>query len=204
MNMTLKEFVEKYDKQGTIVLLEGKRKVLGEDVEKIERFGRLITEQTQYIVFRSGNALGADYYFSKGVSSVDSKRLQVITPYTGHRKETNYAYKTFSLDEVNLLSEPEVVYQSKKHKSTKDLVDKYVSGERDSISMKAAYIIRDTVKVTGLEGTLLPATFAFFYVDLANPESGGTGHTIQVCRMNDVLFVNQSVWMSWLDEIGCQ
>ena len=200
--MTLQDFIEKYDKPDTIVLLEGKRNVMDEDEEKIEQFGRLIAAQTQHIIFRSGNALGADLYFSRGVSSVDKERLEAIIPYSGHRKATNYAHKTVSLDDVNFLNEPKVVFHSKNHKPTKNLVDKYVSGKRDSFSLKGAYIIRDTVKVLGLKGTLLPATFGFFYDDFTNPEQGGTGHTMQVCRMNGVPFVNQHVWMTWLNSIA--
>ncbi|MDR2804077.1 MAG: hypothetical protein LBB85_00330, partial [Dysgonamonadaceae bacterium] len=86
--MTLKNFVEKYDKPGAVVILEGKRKVLPEDEEKIELFGKLIAEKTQHITFRSGNALGADYCFSRGVTAVDQKRMQVVTPYSGHRQKT--------------------------------------------------------------------------------------------------------------------
>jgi len=42
----------------------------------------------------------------------------------------------------------------------------------------------------------------FFYIDLTDPESGGTGHTKQVCRMNGVPFVNQKVWFKWLENDG--
>jgi hypothetical protein len=200
--MTLNDFIEKYDKPGAVVILEGKRNVFPDDEEKMERFGKLIAEKTQHITFRSGNALGADFFFTQGVTAVNQQRMQVITPYSGHRKKTNYAYETVSLDNVNLVAEPKVVYQSKSHKQTEPLIDKYLAGERDQYAMKAAYIIRDTVKVTGLKGSLPPATFGFFYIDLTDPESGGTGHTKQVCRMNGVPFVNQKVWFKWLENDG--
>lgn len=63
--------------------------------------------------FRSGNADGADFYFSKGVLQVAPDRLQVITPYKNHRQKKNKANETISLDQIDLLNEPEVVYQSK-------------------------------------------------------------------------------------------
>jgi hypothetical protein len=198
--MTLKDFIEKYDKPDAVVILEGKREVCPKDAEKIEQFGKLIAEKTQYITFRSGNAPGSDFYFTKGVTSIKPQCMQVVTPYSGHRKGSNSAYETVSLDDVNLADEHKIVRQSKLHDATKPLIDKYVSGERDQYSMKAAYIIRDTVKVTGLKNRILPATFGFFYVDLRNPESGGTGHTKEVCRMNSVPFVNQRVWFKWLEE----
>jgi hypothetical protein len=198
--MTLEDFIEKYDKPGAVVILEGKRGVLPEDVKKIEQFGKMIAETTQHITFRSGNAPGSDLYFSKGVISVNQQRMQVVTPYSGHRKKSNSAYETVSLDDVDLKNEYKIVRQSKLHEATKPLIDKYMNGERDQYSMKAAYIIRDTVKVTGLKNRISPATFGFFYVDLKDPESGGTGHTKEVCRMNSVPFVNQKVWFKWLEK----
>ena len=47
--------------------------------------------------------------------------------------------------------------------------------------MKAAYIIRNTIKVTGTSA-IPPASFALFYDDLENPGTGGTGHTIDICK----------------------
>ena len=69
-------------------------------------------------------------YFSVGVSSVDNSRLQVVTPYTGHRKKTNEAYETISLDDINMATEPEVIYQSKQNKKTEKLIDQYVLGDK--------------------------------------------------------------------------
>ncbi len=111
--MTLKKFIKQYDKEASIVLLEGKRNVKDTDKEKLTALANLLTINTKKILFRSGNADGADHYFSLGVTSVDSSRLQVITPYTGHRKKTNQAYETIPLDEINLAEEPEIVYQAK-------------------------------------------------------------------------------------------
>lgn len=73
--MNLTEFIEKYDFKGSIVLLEGKRDVLPEDEAQLIALGKLLTERTQHILFRSGNASGADEFFSKGVAAVNSARL---------------------------------------------------------------------------------------------------------------------------------
>ena len=197
--MTLKQFIDEYDKANAIVLLEGKRNVLAEDKEKLTALGSLLASRTSKMMFRSGNADGADQYFSLGVSAVDKKRLQVITPYSGHRKKTNHAYETVSLEDINLVEEPEVVYQSKKNKKTVNLVDKYVSGDRSHFSMKAAYIIRDTIKVIGTN-KIKPATFGIFYDDLEKPMTGGTGHTMSVCQDNNIPSMNQTVWFDWLGE----
>ena len=195
--MTLNEFITNYDYEDSIVLLEGKRNVLEQDQEKLISLGKLLAQKTSSMIFRSGNASGADLYFCKGVAAVDPKRLQVIVPYSDHRKKSNLAYETFSLDDINLFSEPEVVYQSKGNKKTQKLVDEYVAGNKNRYSIKAAYIIRDTVKAIGAEG-IKPATFGIFYDDLANPKEGGTGHTMNVCEQNHIPVIDQRTWENWL------
>ncbi len=197
--MTLEEFINHFDKDNSIVLLEGKRVVLETDQEKLISLGKLLATTTSKMLFRSGNADGADYYFSLGVASVDKSRLQVITPYSGHRQKSNQAYNTISLDEINVVAEPEVVYQSKSNKKTEKLIDQYVSGARDRYSIKAAYIIRDTIKAIGTD-KIKQATFGIFYDDLENPKEGGTGHTMTVCEKNNIPIIDQKVWYDWLTE----
>jgi ferredoxin len=197
--MTLKEFIETYDKPGSVVLLEGKRKVREEDRDKCIALGKCLAARTKYMIFRSGNAAGADELFAIGIASVDRTRMQVITPYSGHRKKKNVAYNTVSLDTINLAAEPKVVYEAKKNKKVERLIDQYVTGSRDRNAMKGAYILRDTVKVVGAEN-IPPATFAIFYDDPDHPMSGGTGHTMNVCRENGVPFIDQRVWFEWVKE----
>ncbi len=197
--MTLKEFIEKYDTENAIVLLEGKRSVLAGDADLLIQLGKTLATNTKKMKFRSGNADGADYYFSVGVGSIDKSRLQVITPYSGHRQKANQADETFSIDEINIAAEPEVIYQSKSNKKTEKLVDQYVAGARDRYSIKAAYIIRDTIKAIGTN-EIKPATFGIFYDDLANPKAGGTGHTMAVCAQNNIPVIDQKVWLNWLEE----
>jgi hypothetical protein len=195
--MTLQQFIDKYDFENSIVLLEGKRNVEETHINKLILLGEILTTQTKHIKFRSGNAEGSDFYFSSGVIKINPERLEVITPYSGHRKKENNAYKTFPLDEINLLQEPQVVYQSKTNKKTGKFIDEFVAGKKNHLTMKAAYIIRDTIKVTGTS-TIQPANFALFYDDLKNPKSGGTGHTMNICEMNNVDYVDQRTWMKWL------
>ena len=195
--MTLAEFIENYDKEGSIVLLEGKREVWEGHKAKCVALGKLLAEKTKHIMFRSGNAEGSDALFSEGVISVDPKRLQVITPYTGHRKKENIAYETYSLDDMNLTLKSEAVIQSEKHGSMPGLVSGYIKGQKNKNTMKAPYIIRDTVKVIG-SGTVKPASFAIFYVDPLKPDSGGTGHTRNICIVNKVSFLDQRCWLKWL------
>lgn len=197
--MTLKEFIKLYDKQNSIVLLEGKRDVLDADCAKLTSLGKLLASKTKKIMFRSGNASGSDYYFSLGVSMVNPMRLHVITPYAGHRKVQNKAYETISLDNIPIAANSEVIYQSKQNKKFEKLIDQYVDGNINHSSIKAAYIIRDTIKAIGTDD-IRPATFGIFYDNPANPKTGGTGHTMNVCLQNNIPIVDQSVWFNWLNE----
>jgi hypothetical protein len=197
--MTLQEFIDKFDTESSIVLLEGKRNVREKDQAKLTELGKLLASRTSKMTFRSGNADGSDQLFSEGVTSVDPTRLQAVTPYSGHRKTTNRAYETFSLDNIDLATEPEVVYQSKSNKKMERLIDKYASGDKNRFTIKAAYIIRDTIKAIGT-GDISPATFGIFYDDLENPMTGGTGHTMNVCKQNNIPIIDQTVWFKWLEE----
>lgn len=195
--MELEQFIALYDVPGSVVLLEGKREVREEDRAALVTVGRLLATKTKHLVFRSGNAQGSDALFSEGVASVSRDRLEVITPFDNHRQRTNLAATTHSLDSMNLAAEDGVVYHSKQHANTKHLVDKYVSGQRDRYAIKAAYILRDTVKVLGT-ADIPQATAGVFCDDLSNPNQGGTGHTMRVCRDHEVPVFTQEVWMKWL------
>lgn len=195
--LTLREFITTYDKEDAIVLLEGKREVLDNDRNKLEALGKLLVTNTSKMIFRSGNATGADLYFFKGILSIDSSRLQVVTPYSGHRKKSNHSNQTFSLSDIDLTDEDAVVFQSKSNEKMEKLIDLYVAGDRNALAMKAAYIIRDTIKVLGTT-EIKPATFGIFYDDLKKPFSGGTGHTMKVCEQNGIPIINQNIWFEWL------
>jgi hypothetical protein len=180
-----------------VVLLEGKRNVHDADIAKLIGIGRSLALHTNNMIFRSGNAPGADQYFSEGVASVDSNRLQVITPYEGHRKKHNVAGYTMALDQLSLVAESALVYAAKHNPATAKLVDDFVAGEKNKNTVKAAYILRDTAKVLGC-GDWGPANAGLFYDDLLNPLQGGTGHTIQLCKKFQIPVFNQSIWFDWL------
>ncbi len=184
--------------QNSIILLEGKRIVKPEDQKKLIAIGKLLANHLPNATFRSGNADGSDYFFSQGIAQINPNQLEVITPYTNHRNKYNLAGTTHALDKVNLVNEPEVVYYSKNHKPIKSLVDKYVAGNNDKYAIKAAYILRDTIKVLGTNSGIKPITVALFYEDLENPMQGGTGHTQRVCVENKIPFINQTTFFEWL------
>lgn len=195
--MNLTSFCELYSKG--IILLEGKRNVREEDKIKLIEIGKLLAEKMPNATFRSGNADGSDYFFSQGVASVNPKQLQVVTPYTNHRKKYNLAETVYPLDTIDLIKEPDIVYHSKNHKGTKSLVEKYVDGDKNAYTIKGAYIIRDTIKVLGTNSGIKPITVALFYEDLQNPMQGGTGHTQRVCLESNIPLLNQEMYFNWLE-----
>lgn len=197
---SMTSFLEAFDKPGSIVLLEGKRKVRLGDENKLSLLGRLLAEKSTYIIFRSGNATGSDELFSQGVADVDPSRLEVIKPYASHRAAAEVGAIAFSMDEINLAEEPEVVYHSRQNQQMAGLVDKYILQIRNRLTVKAAYILRDSVKVCGTRSGITPAKVALFYDDLSNPRQGGTGHTMQVCLERGVPFCDQQSWMNWIVE----
>ncbi|MBK8644919.1 MAG: hypothetical protein IPN15_22710 [Saprospiraceae bacterium] len=66
--MTLKEFISKFDKDNSVIPLEGKRNVLDRDKGKLRSLGKLLALNTTRMNFRSGNAEGSDQHFSEGSS----------------------------------------------------------------------------------------------------------------------------------------
>ncbi|MGY6560688.1 MAG: hypothetical protein ACXITV_01135 [Luteibaculaceae bacterium] len=195
--MQLESFLKQYDFNGSVVLLEGKREVLPQDELKLVALGRKLCQESTFIQFRSGNAKGADAFFAEGVVSVDPKRLEVIVPYTGHRDKQNLAYKTHSLNDINLAEEPDILYKTLEQSKSKSAIRRYATGKRDRFSLKAAYLLRDTAKVLGSK-SISKASFALFYDDLGNPVQGGTGHTMMVCKDSKVPYLTQETWFTWL------
>jgi hypothetical protein len=187
-----------FDKDNAVVLLEGKREVPPQDVDKLIAFGRFLAENTQHIRFRSGNAAGADFYFSQGVAEIDRNRLEIVVPQTEHRKKFVLTDHIISLESIDFKNNTELVELSKRNVKTRHLIDGYVAGKRDKFYLKAAaYILRDTLKVTGT-AEIFPAVFGFFYDNLEKPKTGGTGHTIDICEQKNIPAINQTVWFNWL------
>jgi hypothetical protein len=75
------------------------------------------------------------------------------------------------------------------------VVDKRTGSPR--LAAKAAYLIRDTMKVMGYSEEFGSPICGLFYVDLSDPEAGGTGHTNRVCRQHGIPVAFQDSWMNW-------
>jgi hypothetical protein len=54
------------------------------------------------------------------------------------------------------------------------------------------------IKVTGIPGIIKPPIAALFWIDPAQPDAGGTGHTIRACRLAGIPVIFQNDWVTWL------
>ena len=193
--MTLDEFIELYDRPGVVVLFFGKRKILLPEAVHVHKLGKLLVSKTQHILFRSGNAKGADEAFINGVAEVD--RVQLVIPWNGHRKSEREGYQFYSLDDLTILNEDRAAYTAFTNQRNARLVTRYIEGYRDRTRSISAPIIRDAVMVVG-HGEIPPATVALYWDDLSEPETGGTGVTLGFLRINEIAAINQEVWLEWL------
>lgn len=195
---TLNEFIEKFDNEESICLLIGKRAVGDDYKNRLVALGKLLASATRYTRFRSGNAGGADELFISGVASVAPERVHLFLPYRGHRKRTVGKLEASSLDEIDLLKEPELIYNTKRvNAKNSSLIDKYTSGDRDRFAIKAAYLLRDSLMVLGNKN-LPKASVVVYFDDLSTPLSGGTGHTVILAKNNGIPCIDQTNWLNWL------
>jgi hypothetical protein len=158
----------------------------------------MLAQKFPHLRFRSGNATGSDEAFSAGVIDIAPDRLEIITPYEGHRKKQRHPLVSYfspeSLDEAALADVINATNAATP--ANRGLMKCY--GRPGRAGAQAACLIRDTLKVTGIPGKLAPPIAALFWIDPADPEAGGTGHTIRVCRNAGVPTVFQAEWGSWL------
>ncbi|MCB1147857.1 MAG: hypothetical protein KDK38_13740 [Leptospiraceae bacterium] len=189
-----------------VILLEGKRKIPSEYSEKAMRLGEKLANDIPEAVFRSGNADGSDYFFTEGVRQVNPSALQIFAPYRGHRKkfiisEAEYVYPEQLADEVTEKTIASSILASPKYRGLLKQI-----GQKNGAGARSRYILRDTLKVLGTSNTgtietsdhLAPVSFAFFFADLDDINSGGTGHTIRVCDKSGVPYILQDVWENWV------
>jgi hypothetical protein len=94
-----------------------------------------------------------------------------------------------------------ILFGGKRAVRDNDHVNEYLVGKRNNLAMKGSYIIRDTVMVIGAQG-VARVHCALFYDDLQNPKTGGTGHTMNVCKTNDIPVFDQCTWLNWLNEVN--
>ncbi len=185
------------DASDPVILIEGRRTISPETAESARQLAAFLARRFPHLKFRSGNATGSDEAFTAGVLEVSPERLQVIAPYASHRRKQRHPLALYDTPES--LS-PEALEEIKamtiaSTPGNRGLVSCYQHGGK--LGSQAACLIRDTMKVAGISGSLAKPTAALFCIDPADPEAGGTGHTIRVCRNAGVPVVFQDCWASW-------
>ncbi len=184
-----------------VLLVEGIRALPDADRAAVVGTGRLLAERLPGVVFRSGNAEGSDTAFAEGVTAVDPTRMEYVITHEGMGRKRRHADgRSVALDQLAHVGEgPIGEYTVRSSPDLKGLVAAYQArGAKGPVGAKAAYLLRDTLKVIGApEIGLSPATAGVFYVNEADPLAGGTGHTIRVCMERQVPVVFQVVWRTW-------
>lgn len=185
-----------------VILLEGTRDLPEADRPRLVELARLLAKELPRAIFRTGNATGSDTAFAEGVAAVDAKRLQYVLPNAGMGRQRRHPDSpAVSLGTVPSAAEEILAgATAKATPASQRLVDFYVREKGGSANAaKGAYLMRDTLKVLGCaEMGLATATVGIFYVNEADPMSGGTGHTIRVCIEHGVPVVMQKHWRNWL------
>lgn len=184
-----------------VILLEGTRKINDDQFLLLSKFGEFIARKFPNCHFRSGNASGSDDAFAQGVRKVAPNRMQIVLPKmdSGKSRLHNRDY-VLALEDVSQAEEKQIIYESKRATpKNKRLFEAYELQQEGMMKQKSLYLLRDTLKVLGSpENNLSPITAGIFFVNEDDPEAGGTGHTMRVCRQNSIHVFTQDVWLSWM------
>jgi hypothetical protein len=135
--------------------------------------------------------------FADAIARLDPSRLELVLPHAGMgRKRRPMGAVCFSLDAVpenELASLATLTGQAGRDAGR--LADYYLRGpeaRKTAAGSKAAYLLRDTLKVAGSQALrLTPADLGIFWVNPENPRGGGTGHTIRICEATRVPLLTQ-------------
>ena len=182
-----------------VVLVEGTRNLPTRDRPRLVEFPKGLARLLPQAMFRTGNAPGADEAFAERVRTVDPSRLQYVLPYETHAKKRIDPYsQVYPLDAIPDSELEEACRQAMEATpGIAGLIKLYMRLRvKNRSTVKALYLIRDALKVLGSrELSLAPATAGIFYVDPKKPDSGGTGHTIRLCELNNVPIWDQGDWL---------
>ncbi|MBP7951808.1 MAG: hypothetical protein KA004_19355 [Verrucomicrobiales bacterium] len=183
-----------------VILLEGTRKLPAAAHPVLDTMVRRLFAEFPRAVFRSGNAEGTDATFADAVARLDPSRLELVLPHAGMgRKRRPVGAACFSLDAVpNPELETLAAVTRQAGRDAGRLADYYLRGpeaRKTAAGSKAAYLLRDTLKVAGSHALgLAPAALGIFWANPADPHGGGTGHTIRVCTLCNVPHLTQLQW----------
>lgn len=181
-----------------VVLLEGRRDIPAGAALKATQVSALLALRYPHLRFRSGKAEGADAAFSGGVAQVDSQRLQIITPYPGHRKSAQYPGGDLCITRGSERRTKTHDNGTNRHRDTAQCWFGETGRQVWPRRAKAAYLIRDTIKVAGGSDEFPKPICALFYVNPTNTMAGGTAHTVRVCEKAGIPTVFQDAWAHWV------
>ena len=175
-----------------VILLEGTRQLPVEERAPLEKLARTLFREFPQAIFRSGNAEGTDTVFAKAIADLDPARLQLVLPNSGMGRARRPAGAVcFSLEELpkdeleTLAAIAAQISRDAGRLAGFHLSDPAV--RKTAAGSKAAYLLRDTIKVVGSASLgLSPASFGYFRVNPTDPHGGGTGYTIKVCALRGV------------------
>lgn len=177
--------------------MEGRRAIPEREAAEARGLAARLAREFVCLRFCSGNAEGSDEAFSAGVAEVDVSRLQVIAPYRSHRKRVRYTGALYSSPEsLSTLQEAEITAATVAA-TPRNANVVYKRTGSPKLAAKADDLIRDTMKVLGHAKEFVPPVCGLCYVDLSDPEAGGTSHTIRVCRQHGIPVAFQVSWRHW-------
>ena len=180
-----------------VILLEGRRSIPPQMAKSASALSARLAREFPQLRFRSGNASGSDQAFTEGVLAVDPSRMEIFAPYSSHRAKARHAAVSYNSPEsLDTVEEEQTVFNAiRATPQNKGLIEK--RHRNKALGAKAAYLIRDTMKVMGNGPDYLKPCCALFYIDPDDPMNGGTGHTIRACQQAAIPVVFQTDWDSW-------
>lgn len=182
-----------------VILLEGTRELAADQVPLLTALAARLAREFPHARFRTGNAKGSDEAFAAGVASVDGSRLEFVLPYAGHRSKQRPAMSpASSIDDLPMKNVQDVVDATLEASPQYERVAVNYRTRKTHPRQKATaqLILRDTLKVVGTTDMPPPAV-GIFQINTGNPDCGGTGHTMRVCRAQGVPVIIQQDWMNW-------
>ena len=186
-------------RNGWVLLMEGSRKVKKTDENNLFSFAKSLVENYSEMIFRSGNASGSDEFFAKGIESVNPQQMEQVLPYSNaNKKRLHNNSRILVLDELTDNEIDELGELSiEATPSYKGLIKAYTKTRtKNRLTVKALYLLRDALKVTGLPRLgFRPANAGIFYLNLKSPGGGGTGHTIRICHLKNIPVFTQESWL---------
>ena len=196
--MTFQEFSILVEKSPEgVVLLEGRRTIPSHDAAVAEGLARALALKFSRLRFRSGNATGSDEAFTGGVAMVDPSRLEIVAPYAAHRKNERHAGAIYTSPEILTPEQARDIESQSIQASPQNRRIIGMRCKKGPLGAKGDYLVRDAMKVIGVPGRFAKPICALFFVNLADPMEGGTGHTIRVCQQEGVPVVFQNDWHTW-------